>query len=92
METLMEGGATKLNAADKVAKALAKAGYRLTGKKLPRAKTVAAWRDKLAGHSGGSEGARYFTKMLAHARREDADPAERAMGILGAVALIAKST
>ena len=91
METLMEGSAKKLAAAETVAGVSAKAGYRLPGKKLPRAKTVAGWRNQFIGHSGGSEGAREFKKMLAIGREQDADLAIRAKVILAAVELLAKS-
>jgi hypothetical protein len=67
MSLWMRCGDKERRAGEKVAKALAQAGFRLPGKRgrRPDATTVKNWRAKCIGHHGGSRIGRAYERLLA---------------------------
>ena len=83
MQTYMDSGKTKSEAAALVATGLDTAGYRQSGRdpKPASARTVARWRDRFTGHSD-AEGADNYEFVLQQVRAIYAAPVEQAAHLM----------
>ncbi len=81
MQLLMDSGKTKKAAAAIVATKLDLAGFRLTGSKLARPRTVAEWRYRFSGYSD-EEGADAYSIALKEARAMFPGPEQQAEGVM----------